>query len=141
MRYNCGANAENCFNRKKRLKFAALDVAMPRKIAFTDIDGFSELNGYCCFIEWKEPGAPLGYAQEKAFTNLTRLSPKIVVFVVAGDAEHMSVQSWKVIYEGAVDAEQYGDIDAFRDLLSSWGEFADNRQIERDKAAQRKVAA
>jgi hypothetical protein len=135
MRHDCGGSAPNCFNIKKRLKFSVLEKAMPRKIGFTDIDGFSELNGYCCFIEWKEPGSPLEYAQETAFKRLTELSPKIVVFVVAGDAEDMSVQSWCIIYEGHYLGERaFGSLEEFLSELAEWGSQADYRWLERERA-------
>lgn len=132
LRYDCGENAENCFNRKKRLKFHVLEKAMPRRIGFSDIDGFSEINGYCCFIEWKEPGAPLEYAQETAFKRLTALSPKIVVFVVAGDAENMEVASWRVIYDGCFNGDDvFGNTEDFLHELEMWSSAADMRWIER----------
>lgn len=138
LRYNCGDNAENCFNRKKRLKFHVLEKAMPRRIGFSDIDGFSEINGYCCFIEWKEPGAPLEWAQETAFKRLSALSDKIVVFVVAGDAEHMTVSSWRIIYGGQfLEGDIVGTIDDFVSELETWGRAADMRWVDRMRVAEK----
>ena len=80
-----------CFNQKKRLKFRRLSDCLPGRIAFTDIDAITEINGNMLVLEWKDH-TELTRGQRILFERLTRVCPAAVL-VVEGDAEHMIVIS------------------------------------------------
>lgn len=139
MRYCCGANGENCFNVKKRLKFPVFQTALrnaglPEAISFTDIDGTFERNGYFFFVEWKDEGVPVPYAQRRYFEKLTAASDKFIAYCVSGEAEHMTASSWTPFYGGKMLDVVNGSMQDFLSIVEEWAALANNKQFERDRA-------
>lgn len=128
---------DGCFNIKKRLKFHVFKDALrrgglPESISFSDLDGFFERHGYFFLIEWKDPCAKLKAGQEIAFSAFTALSEKIVVFVVAGDAEFMTCESWVSFYNGRRGNQVTGNMDEFCALIENWASVAECRTFNQE---------
>lgn len=88
LRWKC--EEQGCFNLKKRPKIEVLSVALPGRIAFSDVDAIVEINGLGLMLEWKDPKAKIPTGQHIMYSKLTR-SGALTVFVVHGDAETMEV--------------------------------------------------
>jgi hypothetical protein len=99
MDWDCMAG-KNCFNEQKRLKFGVFYDCLPGKISMSDVDGTTEVNGHFLFIEFKESAGQFPYAQWLYYSRLTRLSEKIVVLVIEGDAWDMSCYKYCEIAKG-----------------------------------------
>lgn len=125
---------KGCFNVKKRLKFRAFIDGLPiRMRSMSDIDGFYERNGYCCFIEAKD-NVDVSKAQMLAFKNLSALNEKIICFCIDVDAETMDLRSWFAIHKGRAYDTEYGNMADFNERMKQWSDMADNFEFEREKA-------
>ncbi len=131
MYWDCdkGGPGKNCFNRKKRLKFGVFDGCFPHNINFSDVDGLVHLAGKFCLLEWKGNGVEVPWAQRLAYESFTR-NTKNIVFIVYGDAEDMTVQSFGYyrngIYVNAVDRT----LDDLKKWLRRWADWAETEKVE-----------
>ena len=119
LRWRCAEHG--CYNEKLRPKIEIFAGCLPGKIAFTDIDGAVEINGFVLFLEFKS-GMPteLGTGQRIFFENLTRLSRRIIVVLVAGDAESMEISHIRVARHGAFGPWEQADIDELKLRIRGW---------------------
>lgn len=111
-----------CFNQKKRLKFRLLSDCLPGRIAFTDIDAITEINGNLLLLEWKEH-TELTRGQRILFERLTLVCPAAVL-VVEGDAEQMTVVSIRTIWCGVVSPPAAANLDRLRKEIQAWAQWA-----------------
>lgn len=121
---------KGCFNQKKRLKFSAFKpylerAGLPGKISFSDIDGFFERRGFFFFVEWKGSGVALTVGQKIAFEKLTALSERVIAYVVEGDAEFMTCESWTPFYGGRMMETEYGCFHEFCSIMEEWAKAAE----------------
>lgn len=120
MRWKC--EKDGCFNEKKRLKLGSLAQALPGSCQFSDVDAICEYRGRFLLIEWKSREGALPLGQQILFQQLTRQSEKTIVFVVAGDAEDMSVDAICFVYQGDVSEWQQCSLDVLLGFIKDWYE-------------------
>ena len=119
----------SCFNIKKRPKIEIFADCLPGKIAFTDVDAIVEIEGNLLLLEWKDHQAiPTG--QRILFERMTLLCPA-VVFVVEGDAEHMTVKTISVVWAGKVIPHTPANIETLRMRIKAWANWARHHKRER----------
>lgn len=134
LRWEC--DTRGCYNIKHRPKIEYFASALPGKIAMTDVDATTEVNGHFLFLEWKsgEPrDLPVGqriYAQ-----RLTALSEKITYVVVCGDAETMEVKAVLPIAKGQMHTWQSCDLEGLHERIRRWSTRAKLRVVAGGKAA------
>ena len=125
MRWDCGK--QGCFNIKKRPKIEFLADCLPGRIAFTDVDGLVELKGNLLFLEWKEHGG-LGIGQRILFKQLTRFCPATVL-VIEGNAEDMTVNSIRIVWNGKIGPQETRDFNDLRIMVSQWASWAKSNPV------------
>ncbi len=120
LRWDC--TVQGCFNRKKRPKIEIFADCLPRRIAFTDVDGIVEVCGNLLLLEWKEH-RQLPTGQRLLFERLTRFCPA-AVFVVTGDAERMQVESVRLVWRGVVGPAEPMGLEGLRREIRAWSLWA-----------------
>lgn len=132
LRHDC--DADGCYNLKHRPRIEFFAGALPGKIAMTDVDATTEVNGHFLFLEFKggEPrDLPLG--QRIYFQRLTQLSPRITCVAVCGDVERMSLTHVAVVRKGVVGAWEQCDLEELFERVQRWAERA-KMQVVRQAA-------
>lgn len=119
MRWQC--DARGCYNQKHRPKIEYFAAALPGKIAMTDIDATTEVNGHFLFLEWKS-GQPrdLPVGQRIYAQRITSLSDRITYVVVCGDAETMQVSHVLPVHNGRIFRWEECDLDGLFDRIRNW---------------------
>jgi hypothetical protein len=120
-----------CYNEKHRFKIEELKEAIPRKMAFGDIDATVEVNGHFLFIEFKGEEAELKVGQKIYFQRLTALSCRIKVIVVRANAETTTVREFKVIANGEVGEWEEIDLAGLKNRIKRWSAAVDARAKKR----------
>jgi hypothetical protein len=120
MLWNC--DRQGCFNLKKRPKIELFADCLPGRIAFSDIDAVTEINGNLLFLEWKEHQR-ICTGQKILFERLTRLCPATVL-IIEGDAELMTVESIRTAWKGKISSPQPADINQLRREIAAWKDWA-----------------
>ncbi len=118
---NCSPNIEYFAN------------SLPRNLAFTDLDGTTEVNGHFLFLEWKSHDEDIPTGQRIYFERLTQLTTKISVIIVAGNPATM--ETWKVryIHDGNLYPWHPCDLEELSERIRRW---ASNVDIKTSEAAQ-----
>lgn len=121
MRWDC--EKQGCFNKLRRPKIEELAECLPGKIAFSDVDGVVEINGYGLFLEWKsfEGNIPIG--QRIMYERFTKTG-QFTAFVINGDAETMIVESMAIYWKGRFKGWQEADLDALKEHIKRWSQWA-----------------
>lgn len=114
-----------CYNEKHRFKIEELKSAIPRKMAFGDIDATVEVNGRFLFIDFKGGRADLKVGQRIYFQRLTALSCRIKVIVVRANVETTTVSEFKVIANGKVGEWKEIDLVGLKKRIKRWSMAAD----------------
>lgn len=133
LRWQC--EERGCYNVKHRPKIEYFAGALPGKIALTDVDATTEVNGHFLFLEWKsgEPrDLPVGqriYAQ-----RLTALSEKITYVVVCGDAETMEVKAVLPVAKGRFHGWQSCDLEGLFEKIRAWSTKAKLQVVASDNS-------
>ena len=122
MRYDCAK--AGCFNVLRRPKIEQFASVLPGRIAMSDIDATVEVNGRFLFLEMKSFEGPIPLGQRIYFARLTRVSPRIVVLVLCGDAPTMASTSMLYIYEGRVYDWQPATIDTVKAAIADFSSWA-----------------
>lgn len=122
LRWDCGTRG--CFNQFCRPKIEAFATCFPGKIAMSDIDATVEVNGHFVFLEMKSHQGEIPIGQRLYFQRLTRLSPRISVMILCGDAETMQCEAVRWIYNGQVSAWQPTSLDEVIAMLHAFSAFA-----------------
>lgn len=119
MRWQCPERG--CYNEKHRPKIEVFAGDLPGKIAMTDVDATTEVNGHFLFLEWKS-GEPrdLPTGQRIYAQRLTSLSEKITYVVVCGDAETMEVKAVLPIAKGQMHPWQACNLDGLHEKIRRW---------------------
>lgn len=126
LRWDC--RKSGCYNAKLRPKIEVFADCFPRRIAMSDIDGTIELNGFFLFVEWKSADPrPLPVGQRLYFERLTKLSHRITVIHVAGNAETMDVSRIQVIRKGIVGDWEETNLEGLRERMKAWSKKAAGR--------------
>ena len=120
MRWDC--ETQGCFNLHKRPKIELFADCLPGRIAFTDVDGITEINGNLLVLEWKDHRRiPTG--QRLLYTRWTANGP-VTVLVVVGDARCMTVEEVACVYDGVIGPWCEMDVAGLRDEIREWAEWA-----------------
>jgi hypothetical protein len=127
MGWNChqGGRGNNCFNLKRRPKFAVFDSVFPRTINFTDVDGLVEIGGHFCLLEWKGDGGAVRRGQDLLYLRFTA-NTKNVVLVVLGNAENMSVRAFGFYKDGVYHNAKPATLETLKNWLRGWARWADH---------------
>ncbi|MBC7353259.1 MAG: hypothetical protein H5U08_12930 [Thermogutta sp.] len=120
LRWDC--TKQGCFNQKKRPKIELFADCLPGRIAFTDIDAITEINGHLLVLEWKDH-TELPKGQRILFERLTLGCPATVL-VIEGDAEQMSVVSIRMVWRGVIWPPEPADLDRLRREIQAWARWA-----------------
>ncbi len=119
MRWRC--EDRGCYNVKHRPKIEEFAKCLPGRIGMTDVDAMTEVGGRILMLEFKGEGVnevPTG--QRIAFERMTRLSSKITVVVISGNAETMEVRAIKKIEGGRWGAWEICNLAQLKDRIHSW---------------------
>lgn len=122
LRWDCASRG--CFNRLCRPKIERFAACFPGRIAMSDIDATVEVNGHFVFLEMKSHQGDIPLGQRLYFQRLTRLSPRISVMILHGDAESMQCEAIRWIYNGQVSDWQPTTLDEVIRLLNKFATWA-----------------
>ncbi len=111
-----------CFNYHRHFDIEHFAQCFPRKIGFTDLDAFVELNGHFLIVEFKAKNADLTVGQRIAFERLTAVSANISIVVVRCDYRSSEVFGFKRIFAGKSHDWRECDYDQLIGLVSAWAE-------------------
>ncbi len=112
-----------CFNKLRRPKIEVFARCFPGRINFGDVDGWVELNGFFCVLEWKGKGGSLGRGQILTYQCFTK-QPGNVVFVVEGDAENMVVTRYCCFWKGQQRKWRDSGLEGVQQAIESWAKRA-----------------
>jgi hypothetical protein len=122
LRWDCASRG--CFNQFCRPKIERFAACFPGRIAMSDIDATVEVNGHFVFLEMKSHQGDIPLGQRLYFQRLTRLSPRISVMILHGDAETMQCEAICWIYNGQVSGWQPTTLDEVIRLLNKFATWA-----------------
>ncbi len=109
-----------CYKQKCIPDWGFLQGVFPRGCRPTDIDGVVELDGRFLFLEWKHTGGSLQKAQRRLFQRLTLLSPDILVVILYGDTEALTIGHFQTIYGGKCSDMEECTTDAIIERIRTW---------------------
>ena len=119
MLWDCSKSG--CFNQKRRPKIEVFAECLPGKIAFSDVDAITEVNGRALVIEWKGAPTALSIGQSLMWKRFTKTCD-FTVLCIAGDAETMDISHIRWCYGGVWDSHwQTADMQHVKDMISEWG--------------------
>ena len=121
-RWDC--TSRGCFNLLCRPKIERFAACFPGRIAMSDIDATVEVNGHFVFLEMKSHQGDIPRGQRIYFERLTRLSPRISVMILCGDAETMQCEAIRWIYNGELSDWQPATLDDVIRLLNNFASWA-----------------
>ena len=116
----CGG--EKCFMKTKHFSIELLAKFLPGKIAFTDIDGFTEWKRHFLLLEFKGGGRDLPTGQAMGFARLTEACPKALFCYVDCDYETSEISRMRIIIDGKRVFDSSMDFDSFGEFVSWWAE-------------------
>ena len=122
MRWDCASRG--CFNQLRRPKIERFAACFPGRIAMSDIDATVEVNGHFVFLEMKSYQGDIPRGQRIYFERLTRLSDRITVLVLCGDAETMQCEALRWIHNGYLSDWQPATLDDVVQLLNKFASWA-----------------
>lgn len=127
MRWDC--ENRGCWKAKCSPNIEYFAHALPRNLAFTDLDGTAEVNGHFLILEWKSYGGEIPTGQRIYFERLTKLSPNITVVIVAGDPETMEVWNVQYIHKGQLRGWKNCDLEQLHERIKRWAKNVDLRLV------------
>ena len=120
LRWDC--ETQGCFNVHKRPKIELFADCLPGRIAFSDVDGITEIKGNLLVLEWKNHRRiPRG--QLLLYTRWTAGGPAAVLLIV-GDARNMTVEEVACVYGGVIGPWCEMDIAGLRHEIQAWSNWA-----------------
>jgi hypothetical protein len=122
LRWDC--TTRGCFNKLRRPKIERFAACFPGRIAMSDVDATVEVNGHFVFLEMKSHQGEIPLGQRIYFERLTRLSPRISVMIICGDAETMQCEALCWVYNGQLTDWQPATLDDVIRLLNSFASWA-----------------
>jgi hypothetical protein len=114
---------DGCFNIHRRPKIEEFAECLPGRLAFSDIDGITEVCGKFLLIEWKSSQAPLPTGQRIMFERMT-CTGQFTVLVVHGNAETMEVVAVATVWLGRVLPWEPIALSGLKDLICQWAIWA-----------------
>ena len=122
--WNCRGGLD-CFVKKRILKLDVFADCLPGNMSFGDMDGYVEIGGRLCVLEWKDTDSltPIPEAQEIAFCKLTKDTGN-VAFVVWGHAKTMQATCYKRYKDGEAGGVIIGGLDQLKEHIKKWVEYA-----------------
>ena len=120
-----------CFVDKRLLKLDLFADCLPEDMAFGDLDGYAEIGGRLCILEWKDtaPEKEIPKAQDLAFRKLTKDTGN-VVFVIFGVAETMAVTAYYFYKAGTKSETVEVDLTDVKAHIKKWADWAnDNKRV------------
>lgn len=132
MRWIC--KKHGCFNRLRRPKIEVFARCFPGRINFGDVDGWVELNGFFCVLEWKGDGGALKTGQTLTYRRFTGQLGNIV-FVVEGNAETMLVTRYCWFWNGRQKEWHDSNLEGVQRAIESWAKQARAGRFVTDEAA------
>lgn len=124
LRWNC--NDRGCFNTLKRPKIELLAEALPRKMAFSDVDAITEYRGHFLMLEWKSYVGDIPTGQRIMFERLTKPGRCTTIFIVVGYAETMEVTNLMVYASGTAKHWQECSLDGLKEHIRGWVQHVDD---------------
>lgn len=118
LRWNC--SERGCFNTLKRPKIEFLAEALPRRMAFSDIDAITEYKSHFLMLEWKSYVGEIPMGQRIMFQRLTKPGRCTTIFIVVGHAETMEVTNCLVYSNGYASEWQVCDLDGLKSRIRGW---------------------
>ena len=118
------SSTRGCFNLLCRPKSERFAACFPGRIAMSDIDATVEVNGHFVFLEMKSHQGDIPRGQRIYFERLTRLSPRISVMILCGDAETMQCEAIRWIYNAELSDWQPATLDDVIRLLNNFASWA-----------------
>lgn len=118
LRWDC--SKRGCFNTLKRPKIEFLAEALPRRMAFSDVDAITEYRGHILMIEWKSFVGPIPTGQNIMFMRITAPGRMTRVVVVVGNAETMEVTNCLVYADGRASPWEECTLDGLKDRIREW---------------------
>lgn len=122
LRWDC--TSRGCFNLLRRPKIERFAACFPGRIAMSDIDATVEVNGHFVFLEMKSHQGEIPRGQRLYFERLTRLSPRISVMILCGDAETMQFEAMCWVYNGQLTPWQPTSFEEVVALLRAFSAHA-----------------
>lgn len=132
MRWDC--ERRGCWKVKCSPNIEYFAHALPRKLAFSDLDGIAEVNGHFLILEWKSHGGDIPTGQRILFERLTKLHRNISVVVVDGNPETMETRQVKYVHQGVFSEWRACDLEGLFERIQSWSTKVDI-QVVGEKAA------
>src|SRR5574343_1182830 len=117
LRWDC--EKQGCFNKKNRPKIEIFAECLPGKIAFSDVDAITEINGNFLILEWKSFEGQIPTGQKIMYERLTQ-DKKFTVVVIHGNAETMEVKSILVFSGGKNLGWCSCTIDDLKNKIKRW---------------------
>ena len=125
LRWECSKNG--CFNQKKRPKIEEFAECLPGKIAFSDIDGITEVNSKFLLLEWKSYASTIPMGQRIMFERMTK-GGQFTVFIINGDAESMDISDLCIVWDGKLGSWKTTTLQDIKRRISDWSKWARNKQ-------------
>ena len=119
-------------------KLHDFDDCFAGPIRMGDIDGAVERNGHILWMEWKR-GVILDAfdaqfsAQIRQAQAFTLNSDRQTFIFVIGCPVEMEVNAYRVMWRGKFLPWEHGGIDALKDRLSSWFQYANSERGEMEQ--------
>lgn len=129
MRWHC--EDRGCWKVMCSPKIEYFAHALPRNLAFSDIDGSAEVNGHFLFLEWKSHGGEIPTGQRIYFERLTKLSDHITAVVVDGDPETMEVRQFRSFFQGKLSEWKECDLEDLFERIRRWATRVDIKIVPR----------
>lgn len=89
------------------------------------MDGIVEINGKVLILEWKPSRTGLTMGQRIMYERITK-NEAFVVFVVCGNAESMSVESYLIFFQGIHGDWIDSNLEELKERICSWAKWARN---------------
>jgi len=120
LRWDC--NKDGCFNKKKRPKIEVFAECLPGKIAFSDIDAITEVNGRFLVLEWKSYADDIPKGQRIMFQRMTT-GGTFTVFIINGCAESMEIRQLCIVWDGKIHDWVNTTLDDVKTRIKKWVEW------------------
>ncbi len=122
---------------KIRVDWEFENDCFPRKIRPTDIDGFTEINGYPLIQEHKSQNQEIPYGQEEAYKRICARNNNFLVLVFWADLNQggnpIKVYRIKTFFgkNGNLSIKEHNpSIENIRNLIKSWIKIVENPLVE-----------
>lgn len=136
LKWDC--HGQGCWKHHASPKIEIFCNCFPRKINFTDIDGFVEIAGHFCILEWKTNSGKMGMGQKLCFKRFTERPPGYegywgnIVFVVHGNPITMEVKGFLTYWEGNQYQYPQSNLEELKSRIAAWAQWCERRPVGRE---------